>query len=77
MQVGCEYVCVLVDGAVLYYLIAGTANLHNLVETAIEEVYLQVETPSLHVFIKIIQIRIIIHIFKMGLPAIMLRKEAC
>ena len=47
-----EYVCVLVDGAVLYYLIAGTANLHNLVETAIEEVYLQVETPSLHEFIK-------------------------
>jgi hypothetical protein len=44
----------------------------NLAEPAVQEVNLQVEGPTRHVVIKLVEVGILVHLFKVGLPAIVL-----
>ena len=70
MQVGRENARVLEDGTVLYDSVVALGNLYNLLEAFVEKVNLQVERPSVHVFVEVVEIRIVVHWLKFGYPAI-------
>ena len=72
VQVGRKNIGVFVDGAVLNHVFALTPYAVNLAEPAVQEVNLQVEGPSRHVVIKLVEVGILVHLFKVGLPAIVL-----
>ena len=44
----------------------------RLAEAAVEEIHLQVEGPAGHVVVKILQVRIVVHVFQKHFPAKML-----
>jgi hypothetical protein len=43
----------------------------DLRKAAIEVIDLQVERPTLHVVVEIVEIGVLIHVFKMGVPVVM------
>ncbi len=53
MEVCREYVRIFIDRAVLHDRAGTLANLSHLVESTIEEIYLQMEGPARHVAVKI------------------------
>src|SRR5512138_3479104 len=77
MKVRCKDISILVDGPVLDYCLFRFFYLEYLAESRIKEVDLQVEGPSLHILIKIIQVRIVIDIFIMWSPSVLFCKEPC
>ena len=40
-----------------------------------KEENLQIERPALHVFVKVIEVRVVIHLLKMGLVTVVLSEE--
>ena len=72
IQVSRENISIFVDSSVLDDIVAALAYLHHLTETAVKEIYLQVERPALHIFIKTLQIRIVVDLLEMRLPSEML-----
>ena len=53
-------------------VVVSVVNIQQLIESAIQKINLKVETPAWHVFIEIVQVGIVIHIFKLGDPFVML-----
>ena len=70
MQVWCEYLCILKDGAVLYDYVVGLGNLHHLFETAVEEIDLQVERPPLHVAVEVGKIWVVVNRLEAWCPSV-------
>jgi hypothetical protein len=66
---------VFIDRPVLDHRLGAGMDLQQLVETVVKEINLQVEAPTRHVLIKVIQIGIVIDIFELGYPAIMLAQH--
>jgi hypothetical protein len=75
MQVGCEYISILIDGPVLDNSLPGFPDHQNLAKPAVKKIDLQIERPSLHVFIKAVEIGVRFNILKMRLPIKMLGKQ--
>jgi hypothetical protein len=71
MQVGSKNMRIFIDGSVLYDHLVTILNFNDLLESVIQEIHLQVERPAGHILIKIVEIRIILNIFKSGLPVVM------
>ena len=76
MKVWSKNVCIFINRPVLDDLIARLANSDDLTETAVQKIYLEVEGPPLHVLVKVVEVGIIVHIFVLGLPAIMFCEQA-
>ena len=72
MQVWRKNEGIFVDGAVLDDRMRRFFDLLNLRKTAIEVVDLQVKRPTLHVVVEIVEIRVLIDVFEMGVPVVML-----
>lgn len=72
VEVGCENVCVFVDGAILNDGFFAFTNLPDLVEATVQKIDLQMVSPPGHVLIKIAEIGIVIHRFIKGNPIVML-----
>ena len=64
VQVGSEYVSVLIYGPILNHRFSAFTDETNLVETTVKEIDLQVERPPGHVGIEIPQVGIVIDRFK-------------
>jgi hypothetical protein len=75
VQVWGKDVSIFVDGPVLNDLFSGLPDPDDLTETAVKEIDLKVEGPSLHVLVEIVEIGIVVHIFILCLPAIILREK--
>jgi hypothetical protein len=77
VEVGCENVCVFVDGAILNDGFFAFTNLSDLVEATVQKIDLQMVCPPGHVLIKIAQIGIVIHRFIKGNPIVMFGQFFC
>ena len=75
MQIGCKNVRIFIDGAILYYIFSTFSDLQDLAISAVQEIDLQIETPPLHLRVKIVQVGIVHDVFKMGIPPVMLREK--
>src|SRR6187455_1087514 len=75
MKVRSKYICIFINGSVLYNSFSSPVDLQQLIEPAVQEEYLQVETPTGHVFIKVKQVRIMINVFKLRYPAIVFAQQ--
>jgi hypothetical protein len=72
-----ENLSVLVHGAILNHRIGAVENLVVVAQTPREEEDLGVESPLLHVLIKVGQIGIIIHGLVKGFPTQLLAEKSC
>ena len=72
MQVGSKNVGVFINGSVLDNCLGASLDIQELIQSVIQKVYLEVKTPSWHVFVKIEQVWVMINVFKLGNPFIML-----
>ena len=70
MQVRGKDACILKYRAVLYYCVFTLGDFHNFLETLVQEIYLQIERPPLHVMIEIFKIRIVVYWFKTRNPIV-------
>jgi hypothetical protein len=68
MEVGCEDVGILIDCPILYHGLLSLKDIENLLISVVKKVNLQVEGPSLHVMIEILQIGVVFRAFEMGFP---------
>ena len=75
LQVGREDVGVLVDGSVLDDGLALLLHLNQLREAASKEVHLQVERPTGHVLVEIVEVGVVVHFFKVGSVAVVLGQQ--
>jgi hypothetical protein len=75
MQVRGKNIGIFIDGAVLDDATFAAANLKDIVEAVVEEIDLQVERPTLHVFIEIVYVGIFFNIFEVWLPIEMVGEE--
>ena len=66
---------VLINGPVLHHGFRTSLDVEEVVQAVVQKVNLQVKAPPGHVFIKIVEVRIMIHIFKLGYPAVMLAQH--
>lgn len=71
VKIRCEYIGIFINSPVLYRWTVTGLNFDDLLKPGIQKVYLQVEGPTLHVKIKIVEIRIGRSVFIMNIPAIM------
>ena len=71
MEVGGEDAGVLVDSPVLDDDIAAPGNVHHVLEPLVQEIYLEIERPALHVGVKISQIWVEINGLEFRGPAVM------
>ena len=71
VQVRREYHRVLVDGAVLDYILPRVLELDDVLEPLVEEVHLEVERPPLHVVVEIHEIGVEIHRLEVRFPSVM------
>ena len=72
MQIGGKNMGVLVNRSVLHRVMVFGEHLTVLSVAGIQEINLQVEGPTLHVFVEVVEVGILIDLFKMRLPSIML-----
>jgi len=70
MQVGRKDAGILKDGTVLDNGLLRLGNLNHLLETLVQEVYLQIKRPTGHVGIEDCQLAIVIYGFEPWRPAI-------
>ena len=63
--------------SVLNNRLISVLDIHHLAESGVEEIYLQVERPTLHFFIEIVQIGIVVSSFVLCFPLIMFGKKSC
>jgi hypothetical protein len=49
--------------------------LYDLLQPVIEEIHLQVERPAGHILVKVIEVRVVLHVLKTGFPAVMLSEH--
>ncbi len=75
-QVGSEDAGIFINSAVLYHTGFTIPYFYEVLDAVIEKVYLQVEGPAGHVFIKINQVWVVFHIFKMRGPLVLLGEHA-
>src|SRR5882762_8844862 len=75
MQVGREDMRILINGPVLDHRLGPRVDLQQLVQPAVQKEDLQVERPARHVLIKIVQVRIMIHILELRDPFVMLAQH--
>ena len=66
---------ILVDGSILDDLLATLLELSKLGKSGSQEKHLQVERPTLHVFVEIVKVWIVVHLLKVRLVAVVLGKE--
>ena len=59
---------ILIYSAVLHHYIGTLLYVDNLLETVVQEINLQIERPPWHIVVKIVQIRVVLHILVVGLP---------
>ena len=72
VEIGGKDASVLKDGAVLDDGVAASTDGHNVFETLVEKIDLQVERPSVHVLIEVFKIRIEVYRFEEGRPVVVL-----
>ena len=75
MQVGSKNISILIYCPILNYGFISLPDLHDLPETAVQKIYLQVKRPALHVLIETMEIGIGLNIFIMRFPSEMLCKQ--
>ena len=75
MQIRRKNVRVLVDGSVLDDLLSAFLQFSQLSESRSQEENLQIERPTLHVLVEIIQVRVVIHLLEMRLVAVVFCEE--
>jgi hypothetical protein len=61
MEVRGKDTSILIDCTVLDDDLVKLRDIYHILESLVEEIYLEIERPSLHIFIEISKIRIIIH----------------
>ena len=77
MKVRCKDVSIFINGSVLNHLFTTFVDVVYLTKSTVQEIDLQVERPTLHVFIKVVKIRIIVGIFEVGCPVVVFRQQLC
>lgn len=75
VKVGRKNEGIFVDGAVLDNSMRRFFDFLDLRKAAIEVIDLQVERPTLHVVVEIVEIGVLIHVFKMGVPVVMFGEQ--
>ena len=75
MKVGCKNVGVFINGSVLYNGFGTSLYVEQLVQPVVQKVYLQIEAPSGHVFIKVEQVRVVINVFELWDPLIVFAEQ--
>jgi len=70
VQVRCEDLGILEDGTVLDDSVLALGYFHNIMESLVEEVYLEIERPSLHILVVVGEIWIVIDWLEVWLPAV-------
>ena len=70
MQVGRKDERIFVNGAVLYHVPVVPTDVHHLPKTAVQEVDLEVERPTLHFRVEVVQIGVFINILKVRFPTV-------
>ncbi len=68
MQVGGEDVGILVDRPVLDHILPAPPDLFDLLDPGIEVIDLQVEGPTLHIVVKVIEVGILFDVLVQGVP---------
>jgi hypothetical protein len=63
---------VFVDGSVLDDVFVLAPKAVDLAEAAVQEVDLEVEGPPHHVVVKLVEVGVFVHFFKVGLPSVVL-----
>lgn len=69
MEVGGKDVGVFVDSSVLNYSILPVSYFQQLLEPVVEKIDLEVETPPLHIAVEVRQVRVVLNILVVSLPA--------
>ena len=75
MQVRREDVGIFIDRAVLDHGLGTAMDLEQLVQPAVEKIDLQLKAPAGHVLVKIVQVRIVVHIFELRDPFVLLAQQ--
>ena len=75
MEVRGKDACIFEDGAILDDGVIALANLHDILEAFVQEVYLEVERPAAHVLIKIVEIGVVVDGLEACRPAVVGSKE--
>src|SRR5688572_16997590 len=75
MKIGRKDVSIFKDGAILNNCLCTSLNFQYLVQAIVQKVNLKIKAPTWHILIKIVEVRIMIHIFKLGYPFVMLGKH--
>lgn len=74
-ECGGEDVYIFIDGSILHSVFPSVPNACHFCDAAIEEVYLHVEPPPLHVSVEVGDIGVCVWVFVVRLPAEMLGKQ--
>lgn len=70
VEIWSENVRILINGSILNNLLSLTPYLYNLAKATIKEEDLQVETPALHVLVKVVEVGVVIYILVLWLPVV-------
>ena len=71
IEIGCKDICVLINCPVLDGGHIVRLDFGNLPEATVQEIDLKIESPSRHILIKILQVRVFVNRFKKRMPTIM------
>src|SRR5690554_3209012 len=66
---------IFINGPVLDNITAALADFHDLTETAVEKVNLEIEGPAFHLIVKIFQVGIFNDFFVLSFPSKMFREQ--
>lgn len=75
VEVGSEDVRIFIDGSILDDNSVTSLDVDDLLETVVEEIYLQVKGPAGHVLIEVVQVWVVFYIFISGFPVIMASQQ--
>ena len=75
VQVRGKDVCVFIDSSVLNDNSFAFLDVDDLLETVIEEIYLQVKRPTGHILIEVVEIGVVFYILIPGFPVIMASQQ--
>ena len=70
MKVRCKNECIFVDRSVLNNCCLRLLDFLHLRKTTVQVIDLQIEGPTLHILVEIVQVRVLLHIFKVCFPSL-------
>src|SRR4051812_30395423 len=77
MKIGRKDHRILMNGPVLNNDLGTFLYFDDLAKAIVEEVHLQVERPARHVFVEVVEVRIVLDVFKLWQPTKVLGENLC